>query len=290
MTRLGLAAFAVVLATLLVPIGITATWLSLRVDSTEAYVDTVAPLADDPELRDALADEVSDAAVTRLQELVPAPLLPASLGPVVRASAQEVVENDGFPEFWRGANAEAHREFLAIVHERSGVVHDGWVFIDVGPLLDDVLADFVAGLSGFNVELPSQTLMVPVFPESKLEEARGAYLALDFLAVWVPLGWVALAAFAVLVAPGWRGRLRTGAACALGVAVGGVLVMVLTGAATEVALEQVDAAQRDLARLVVEVVVGSLDNSAAAAAIAGLVVGGGLLVCSFLPQPGRSRE
>ena len=59
--RYALAALAVVLSTLLVPIGITATWLSLRVDSTEAYVDTVAPLAEDPDLREVLAREVADA-------------------------------------------------------------------------------------------------------------------------------------------------------------------------------------------------------------------------------------
>ena len=139
--RYTLAAFAVVLSTLLVPIGITATWLSLRVDSTQAYVDTVEPLAEEKKLRDALAEEVANAAVSTIEQRVPAALLPDSLSAVVGASAQEVVENDAFPEFWRKANAEAHREFLAIVHERDeGVVADGWVYIDVGPLLDEVLS------------------------------------------------------------------------------------------------------------------------------------------------------
>ena len=69
--RHGFAAFAVVLSTLLVPIGITSTWLSLRVDSTEGYVDTVAPLADEPELRDALAKEVSAAASSAIADIVP---------------------------------------------------------------------------------------------------------------------------------------------------------------------------------------------------------------------------
>ena len=290
MTRLGLAALAVVLATVLVPLGITSTWLSLRVDSTEAYVDTVAPLADDPELRDALADEVAAAAVDTLTGNVPAALLPDSLDTAVRAATQQVVDNDGFPEFWRKANADTHREFLAIVHDRDkGVVDDGYVFIDVGPLLDEVLADFVAELSGgSNIDLPPQSLMVPVVPESRLEQGRGAYQALDFLSVWVPLGWVALAVFAVIVARGLRGRLRIGAACAIGVAIGGGLVLLLTPPVTDAVVEQVDAGKQDLARLVVEVVVSSLDKSALTAVIGGLVIGAGLLVGSFLP--GRSRQ
>lgn len=288
MTRLGLAALAVVLATVLVPLGITSTWLSLRVDSTEAYVDTVAPLADDPELRDALADEVSGAAVAALVGNVPAALLPDSLDTAVRAATQRVVDNDGFPEFWRKANADAHREFLAIVHDRDkGVVADGYVFIDIGPLLDDVLADFVAELD-LNIDLPPQSLLVPVVPESRLEQARGAYQALDFLAVWVQLGWAALVAFAVIVAHGVRGRLRTGAACAIGVAIGGGLVLLLTQPVTDAVVEQVDAEKQDLARLVVEVVVSSLDSSALTAVIGGLVIGAGLLAGSFLP--GRSRQ
>jgi len=289
--RIGLATLAVVLATVLVPLGITSTWLSLRVDSTEAYVDTVAPLADDPELRDALADEVAEAAVDALASNVPAALLPDSLDTGVRAATQRVVENDGFPEFWRKANADAHREFLAIVHDRDkGVVADGYVFIDVGPLLDDVLADFVAelGPGGSSIDLPPQSLMVPVVPESKLEQVRGAYQALDFLAFWVPLGWAVLVAFALIVARGLRGRLRTGAAAAFGVAIGGALVLLLTSPVTDAVVDQVEAGKQDLARLVVEIVVDSLDAYALTASIVGLVVGAVLLLGSFLT--GRSRQ
>lgn len=288
--RLGLATLAVVLATVLVPLGITSTWLSLRVDNTESYVDTVAPLADDRDLRDALADEVAEAAVAALTDNVPAALLPPSLDTGVRAATQRVVENDGFPEFWRKANADAHEEFLAIVHDRDkGVVADGYVFIDVGPLLDEVLADFIAAFRiGSEIELPPQSLMVPVVPESKLEQGRGAYQALDFLAFWVPLGWVALVAFALVVARGLRGRLRTGAAAAFGAAIGGGLVLLLTSPVTNAVVDQVEPERQDLARLVVEVVVDSLDGYALTATIVGLVVGAVLMSGSFLTP--RSRQ
>lgn len=289
MTRTALAAFAVVLSTLLVPLGVTATWLSLRVDDTQAYVDTVEPLAEDRELRDALAGEVAEAATATLEERVPAALLPDSLDMVVRASAQEVVDNDAFPEFWREANAEAHREFLAIVHERDDdVVADGWVYIDVGPLLDEVLADFTDQFP-VSVELPSRSVLVPVLPESRLEQARGAYRVLEGLAWWVPLLWVGLVAVAVVAATGVRGRMRTGAACAFGVAIGGALVMLLTSPVTDLVVDQVESENRDLARLVVEVVVDSLDNTALAAVIAGLVVGVAMLVSSLVLGRPRTR-
>jgi len=284
MSRIALAAFAVVLATLLVPIGITASWLSLRVDTTDAYVDTVAPLADEEELRDRLADEVATAAVAALQTYVPLGL-PSSLDTLVRRSTQDVVESPAFPEFWRDANRKLHREFLAIVHERDEeVVADGWVIVDLQPLLDQVLADLVAEFGIPARFVPSTPLPVPVLPESKLEEGRGAYQLLDGLALWVPLFWAGLVALAVLVAPGWRGRLRAGAACAVGVAIGGGLVLLLTGTGTDVVVEQADPDNQDLARLVIEVVVSTLDDAARGALAGSLVVAAVLLGVSLWPR------
>lgn len=281
--RSALAAFAVVLSTLLVPIGITATWLSLRVDNTEAYVDTVAPLAEEPELRAALANEVADTAIATLESNVPLGLLPDGVDTVVRRSTEDVIESDSFPEFWRQANADAHKEFLAIAHDRDdNVVADGYVIVDLQPLLDDVLTDFAAEFGIPANLVPSTPLPLPVVRESRLEQARGAYQVLDALAWWVPLMWVGLVALAVLVARGIRGRLWVGAACAVGVAVGGALVLLLTPPVTDAVVDQVEPQKQDLARLVIEVVVDSLDNTALTAVIVGLVVGGVLFVGSLL--------
>lgn len=283
--RLVLAAFAVVLSTVLVPLGITSTWLSLHLDSTEAYVETVAPLADDEELRERLSDEVATAAVADLRSRVPDALVPGGVDALVRSSTRAVVESPGFPEFWREANADVHREFLAIVHERDHELDDdGWVVVDLRPLLDQVLAEFFEQAGVPAIDMPSTPLPLPVLPESKLEEARGLYQLLEGLALWVPLLWAGLVALAVLVAPGLRGRLRTGAACGLGVALGGGLVLLLTAPVTDVVVDQVEKDERDLARLVIEVVVRSLDETATGAVVIGLVAAVGLVVASLLPR------
>jgi hypothetical protein len=284
--RYALAALAVVLSALLVPVGITASWLSLRVDSTAAYVDTVEPLAEDPDLREVLAREVADATVDRLEELVPVGL-PAALGPSVRATTDMVVESDAFPEFWRKANADAHKEFLAIVHERDeDVVADGWVYIDISPLIDEVAADFMQTVpTPVQVDLPpSPPLNVPVVPKSELDRGRAAYQVLDALALWIPLLWVGLVAVVLIVTPGWRGRLRAGAACAVGVVLGGGLILLLTPSLTDAVVEQVDSENRDLARLVIEVVVSTLDDAARGAAFGGVVVAVLFLATSLWPR------
>ena len=291
--RSPLAAFAVILATLLVPLGIGATWLELRVDDTHAYVDTVAPLADNAELRSRLADEVTTAAVSSLQQVVPVGL-PSSIDATVRASAKAVVESDDFPKFWRQANADTHREFLAIVHDDKGHVDtSGWVVVDLRPLLDSVLKDVVdnlgvPGAAAMLDALPKTPLPMPVIRDSDLEKGRGLYQLLDALSLWLPLLWTGLVLLAVLAAPGWRGRLRVVAAAALGLAVGGVVVLLGIGPLTDLVVGQVDAAKQDLARLVIEVVLDTLHDEALTTVVAGALVGAVLLVVSLLP--GRSRS
>ncbi|UMG94537.1 hypothetical protein [Nocardioides sp. TF02-7] len=301
MTRSALAALAVVLATLLVPAAVTASWLSLRVEDTDAYVDTVAPLADDPVLRRELGDRVTEAAVGRLRSAVP-PGLAGSLEAMVRSTTASVVESPAFPEFWRQANADVHEQFLAVVHERPDTDTDidtdtdtadtgGWVTVDLRPLVEQVLRTYAAdnGLPEGLVRAPE--LRVPVLPESRLVEARGGYRALEGLAFWLPLGWAALVALAVVVARGMRGRLRTAAAAAAGAALGAALLLPLTDVGADLVVDRAGADQRDLVRLVVEVVAGTLDDTARWVAVGGGVTAAVLLVVSLVvPARGGRRS
>lgn len=290
MSRNALAAFAVILATLLVPLGIGATWLALRVDDTSAYVDTVAPLADNAELRSRLSDEVATAAVSTLQSNVPVGL-PAALETMVRASTSAVIESDDFPRFWRQANADTHREFLAVVHDQKGHVDaSGWVVVDLRPLLDSVLKDVVKNIPGAAAvvdALPKTPLPMPVIRESDLEKGRGLYQLLDALSLWLPLLWTGLVVVAVLAATGWRGRLRAVAAAALGLALGGAVVLLGIGPVTDLMVGQVESEKRDLARLVIDVVLDTLHDEARTVVVAGGLIGVLLLAVSLLP--GRSR-
>ena len=58
----------VVLATLVAPLAVATTWVTERVDDRQEYVDAVAPLADDPAVRQVMADAAAAAAVAALQQ------------------------------------------------------------------------------------------------------------------------------------------------------------------------------------------------------------------------------
>ncbi len=285
--RNAFAVFCVLVATLVVPGAIASTWLSQRVDNTDAYVDSVAPLADDPDLRAELGEQLADAAVAALQEHVPVGL-PEGVSSMAQEASKRVVDNKGFPKFWRQANAEAHREFLAIVHEeRGGQDPDAWVMVDLGPLLDQVFVELSA--NGIPVDLlPDVPLEVPVLRESKLQEIQGQYQLLEGLSLWLPLLAGGLVLVAVAVATGWRGRLRVLGGAALGVVVGALVVRAATPPVTDAVVDQADPGQQELARLVLEVVTVTLSDRAMTILIVAGVVAVVCFAASFIPTGRRS--
>ena len=281
--REAVAAVLVVLATLLSPFAITAVWLSTTADSTDAYVDTVAPLADDPTLRTELADRMSQAAVAELQQRLPV-AVPDGIEEMTRTAARAVVASPGFPDFWRKANRDAHRQFLRVMNEHGGNPN-GWVTVDLSPLEQDVYQQ-LGDQTGLPVAgLPTPELLVPVARESQLAKYRTAYRVLDGAGLVLAVSWVLLVGLAALVARGWRGRLRALGLAALGLAVGGLLVRVGTPPVVRALADQADPGQRALVRLILGVVGDSLQSRATLVAVAAAVVG--LVLVAVTLWPGR---
>ncbi|MEQ6903790.1 hypothetical protein [Nocardioides sp. YIM 152588] len=279
-----LAGVCLVLATLLAPLAIVGSWAHARIDDTDAYVETVAPLADEPALRDELAREVGDAAVDDLRERLPF-TLPAAAETWVRAAAQAVVDNPGFPETWREANRTVHEEFLRLVRDGTDVDDDDWVSVDVSPLLTATL-ERVAGERGLAVSVDDLALRVPMVRESTLLEQQERYDALRALA---RLGWLAcvvLVVVAVALGRGWRGRMRVLGVAGLCLATAAALTMMASLPAAEVAGRLAEEDRSDIARLVTEVVVRSLAPYAAWFLVAA-PIGLALLVVSYLPERAR---
>lgn len=278
--RTFVAVVCMLVAAALAPLAVGASWLSLRADDTEAYVDSVAPLADDPTLRAELSEEVAEAAVASLESAVPVGL-PDDVDRLARDASDMVVEGPAFPEFWRDANARAHRQFQAIVDEPAGAA-DGWVTVDLSPLVTQVVDELAGG--GIPVEvLPEVSLPYPVARASDVERAAGPYRALDGAAPWLVGLWAALAALAVLAAHGWRGRLRAGGFAALGGALGAVVVMLLVGPVTDVVVDRVEPGRQGVVGLMVEAVGDDARSFAMTWLVVAGVLGVGLLAGSAWP-------
>jgi len=266
MSRPFLGGLLATLACLLLPLAVLSTWTATVVGDTDAYVDTVAPLAEDAEVQQAAADRLVDL----VNEQVPLGIAE----PTVRQAALVVAEGPAFPPVWRSANRVAHRDLVRILEDDSA---HGDVTIRLGGLVTSMaeslgqgqLASTVAGID------PTFT----VVSSERLDQARTGYQVLETLGAWLPLVWVALVALALLVA---RQRRRTGAWLGFGSAITlGLLLPLLTLLEDEV-VKSVPARDQELARAVWDVLTEDLRNLVALGIGISLLVGVAFLLSSLV--------
>jgi hypothetical protein len=274
------AVVAVLLATLIAPFAIGATWVTARVDDRQAYVDTVRDLSGDPVVQDVLATAAADAAVKALQRYVPVGL-PGAVRDWAKGAAEKVVQGPEFPEFWRSANGEIHDQVIAVLSDPNAPT-DGAITVDASLLVAQVLLQLEE--RGIPVKLiPKVSLEVPVASEAKVAQAGPMYRAADRVNRLLPVAWVALVVIALLVAHGWRGRVRTAGFALLGVGLAVVVLLLATDPITTAVLADVDVRRRELLGVLLDSVVGSLQPYARGFLVvvpAGLVLVG----LSLLPR------
>ncbi|CAN7229143.1 hypothetical protein LJR027_000743 [Terrabacter sp. LjRoot27] len=258
--RSVLAAVLLVVGVVLVPVGVTATWLRTTVTDTDTYVATITPLATDPAVTsfvedratarvmvaisdqhlveralDALESRGLPAGATRALGLLAAPLA-AQVEQVVRRVVTAVVESDQFATAWVAANRIAHAQLVAVLSRSpdGALVDNGTnVTIDIGNLVEPIEQRLVAAGVPLIDKLPPITVSVPLLPSSDLDTARTAYNALRVGGVALPLLALAFIAGGVAMA---RDRRRALVRVGLGAAVACVvLVLGLSFARSHVA-------------------------------------------------------
>ena len=154
----------VIIAAVLAPLSVLATWANGQINDTDRYIETVGPLANDPDVQDAIAARVEqviftyldiDAATEALVEAIsaqglPAPVavtLQAAVGPLaqgienfVSEQILEFVRSDAFEDAWVQANREAHSQLVsALTGEGDAVtIEDGQVTIGLATIIEAV--------------------------------------------------------------------------------------------------------------------------------------------------------
>ncbi|HEY8475101.1 MAG TPA: hypothetical protein VIL37_21110 [Natronosporangium sp.] len=238
-----------VLAALLAGLAVVAGYVRAEVLDTESYVETVAPLAEDPAVRQAVADRLADEIVTRTNvtelatELVDrlveqgAPdRLHELIGPAVsglRSFLSEEINNLlGTPQFqalWEQVNRAAHNGLVTVLTGGEGefITASGTtVSLDLGALLAAAKQELVARGIGLAARIPDVSIHYELVNSPELPTVRRYVTLLDDTATWLPFVALALLITGVLVAPNRRRGIVAAA-----VAVAAVAGLLLAGLA-----------------------------------------------------------
>lgn len=207
----------VVVASFLVPLSILAGWVHRDIVSEQGYVDTVAPLAKQPAVTDAVANRVVEVLFTkgkvenRVTDVLPDVLDPlgraltSSLEGLATEQATQLLASDQFETIWAEANRAAHTEVVRLFTGRGKVVTtDGdAIVIDFGVLANDVRKRLVKEGVGFLklFEVPTGVATLTLFQSPAVERAQPLFALLDDVSTVLPFVTLALFAGAIAVAP-----------------------------------------------------------------------------------------
>ncbi|HEX6075713.1 MAG TPA: hypothetical protein VFZ32_10675 [Micromonosporaceae bacterium] len=213
----------ITLACVLAALSVVSVWASTQVSDTERYVETVAPLADDPAVQRAIADDVTRAIFENLdietlttealqalaqRENVPPRVgeaLPALAAPIsdgvenfTRSQVNRIVASPQFAAAWEEVNRIAHEQIVNLLQGTQGGVvsaQGDTITLNLGPIIELVKERLVA--QGFDLanRIPTIERSFVLVQSEAITDAQALYRLLDTLGTWLP--FVALGIFAV---------------------------------------------------------------------------------------------
>ncbi|AKZ56915.1 Integral membrane protein [Streptomyces ambofaciens ATCC 23877] len=212
--RTALSTTLIALACLLAPCGTLAAWATYGPGDTGRYVAAVAPLADDPNVRDAVAAAVGD----RFSEQVAAGPLHDSVRLFAQDATRSFTRTEAFREGWEAANRTVHEAVLRALRDEGA--HGRAVTVDLAPVTTRV-KDRLTEDVPFARRIPVRHTAVTVLPAHEVDRLRKGYHVLDVAAFWLPLAAVVFAVTGIAVA---ACRRRAVTAAGVGTALGGALL------------------------------------------------------------------
>ncbi|MET9395132.1 hypothetical protein ABZY20_32780 [Streptomyces sp. NPDC006624] len=229
--RNALSAVLLVLACLLLPLGVLASWAVHGPADTGRYVRTMAPLASDPDVRDAVADALGDGVLREAGPELGTGALHGATGDFVQDAARSFTRTEAFRTAWDAANGAAHAAVLRALREDGPRAVPATV--DLAPVIDRVKRRLAHDHVPFAHRIPVTHTRVQVLPAEDVDRLRKGYLVLDTAAFWLPLAAAVLAAAGIAVA---ACRRRAVTALGLGTALGGGLLVLAVAAGRHLTL------------------------------------------------------
>ena len=262
--RRFLVGFLVVLVCVLAPISVMGVWMRNTLLHTDQFVDTLAPLSDDPAIENAVANRVTNTLVEstdlegRISDALPtrakpaAPFITGGAEQLVHSIALKLAQSDRFDELWDRMLRRAHSSVVAVLQGKGTdnvTTNKGEVVLHVGPVADKVLSALQERTSLFdNVDAKSVDREVVLVDSENLRKAQGLVDLLDNIANILPFVLLALLAIAIWLS---GNRRRTVLRAALGIALGMALLLIVFNLGRTLYLDALPASVNESAATVV---------------------------------------
>jgi hypothetical protein len=314
--RTIVATLLIVVGCVLAPLSVAAVWTRNQVTNTDRYVATVAPLADDPAIQSAVADQITaqvfnyidvrgltNQAVDALAERGLTPVLADQLRALsvpiangvqsfTRSQVGRVVESDAFADAWVQANRVAHQQLVAALTGEGGgavTVENDTVSVNMAAFIEVVKQRLVE--SGFSVaaRIPEVDASFVLFQSADVTRARSGFNLLNTLGVWLPVIAIVLLVLGVYVA---RDHRRATVGAALGVAISMVVLALGLAVFRSIYLDAVPASvlPHDAAAVLYDTIVRFLRLGIRTVFVLALVVAAGAFLSGQSVTAVRTRE
>lgn len=296
--RAFFSALCIVIAAILVPISIVTAWARLELVDEAAFVQTLAPLADDPAVQQMIIDETTEAVEAQIDfdeitanvfdgiaqldlppraaqalQLLQAPAADG-LRSLLTQTVTRVVESDVFADTWTATTRAAHRALTTAATSDGGgivVMNDDGLGIQLGAIVERVKQNLTDRGIGIAQLIPAVDRVVIIGTGDTLVTIRTTYALATALGWWLPLITLALFVLGILIA---RRRSTAVLGTGIGFALGGGALALGFGVGYPIVGQT--AVQLGLSATALDVVyqslVGSMQQTAAIAVLLGIVI------------------
>ena len=314
--RTIVAVLLIVLGCVLAPLAGVAVWARNQVTNTDRYVRTVAPLAADPAIQRAIADQLTAQIFTYLdvqgltnqavdalaaQGVRPqlADRLRGFAGPLangiqsfVRTEVGKIVQSQAFADAWVQANRVAHQALVKALTgqgDETVTVQGDTVSVNLAPFIQTVKQQLVASGFALAARIPEVNASFVLFDVKNLSRAQAGFDLLNTLGIWLPIIAMVLVGAGVAVAKDHR-RALVGAA--VGVAVGMLVLALSLAVFRTIYLDAIppQVLPHDAAATAYDTIVAYLRLGLRAVLVLALVVAAGALVTGPSPSAVRTRQ
>jgi hypothetical protein len=302
------AVVVLLLACLLAPVSVVAVWAKSQVFDTDRYVETVAPLAEDPAVQAMVTTRITNEIFSRidvegltsdaigaLQSRLPddvgqnlqalSGVMANGIQNAVKGQIGNVVASSQFADAWAEANRAAHDQLVATLSGQSAAlkVQGTTVSVQLAPFVKAVKQRLTAAGFGLAQRIPNVNASFVILQSNNLPKLQRGFDLLNTLGLWLPFITLFLLALGVYLARDHRlGLVGAG----LGVAASMLLVGIGLAIARLAYLDAIPASVMppNAAADIFDTLVRFLREAIRAVGLAALVIAAG----AFLLGPSRT--